>query len=534
MQLRYGSCLEHGLAHAHDHRCWTRRDFLVRMGLASVGTSFLLGSHPVSVFGQAPMRRALRQIADDRILVLVQLNGGNDGLNTIIPVNNDLYYRNRPTISIRKTDAILLSDETGLHPAMGSLRPLWDQGYMAVVHNTGYPDSTRSHFEGTVNWSTARDQGMAEDTGWLGRYMEEVYFENVFTPLEYPLAVRIGGPATLFQSRFGNLSVTFSDAQQFERFLEQGGYYATDNLPGTIYGRELAFVSQVANASFRYVAAVQDAADLGQNLLAYPNDDFADSLAVVARMVRGGLPTPVYTVSKGGFDTHSDQGGTQGGHASLLADVADGLAAFFDDLAQDGLDDRVLVMTFSEFGRTLIENGSRGTDHGAGAPMLLFGPGLRGGLFGQQSDLTTLYGGDPLFTTDYRQVYASLLQDWFGLPGEEVDGVLGQPFPRLDLVAAKATGAASHDVPGTFHLAQNYPNPFNPETTIAFTLAQAGPVTLRVFDLRGRLMQTLADGVRPPGTHTLQLRTDGWPSGTYLYRLETPAGSQSRTMTLVK
>jgi uncharacterized protein (DUF1501 family) len=534
MSHRHGSCLEHGPAHVQDHRRWSRRDFMVRLGLASVGTSFLLGSRPVSVFGQAPLLRALRQVAGERILVLVQLNGGNDGLNTIIPVNNDIYYRNRPTISIRKTDAILLSDETGLHPAMGSLRPLWDQGYMAAVHNTGYPESTRSHFEGTVNWSTARDQGMVEDTGWLGRYMEDVYFENVFTPLEYPLAVRIGGPATLFQSRFGNLSVTFSDAQQFERFLEQGGFYDTDNPSGTVYGRELGFVSQVANASFRYVAAVQDAAGGGQNLVTYPNDDFADALAVVARMLRGGLATPVYTVSKGGFDTHSDQGGTQGGHASLLADVADGIAAFFDDLAQDGLDDRVLVMTFSEFGRTLVENGSRGTDHGAGAPMLLFGPGLRGGLFGQPSNLTTLYGGDPLFTTDYRQVYASLLQDWFGLPAPDVDGVLGRTFSRLDLVAAKATASEASSLPAAFRLAQNYPNPFNPETTIAFTLARPGPVSLRVFDLRGRLVETLVDGVRPAGEHTVRLRAAGWPSGPYLYRLETPAGTQSRKMILLK
>ena len=163
---RFGSCLEHGVAHEHDHARWSRRDFLAKMGLATAGVGFALGGSAIQAYGRAPVLQQLGALETERVLVLVQLRGGNDGLNTIIPVNNSIYYQMRPSIAIRKNDAILLDNETGLHPAMQSLQSLWGDGRMAVVHNVGYDRSTRSHFEGTVNWVTARDQGSAASTGW--------------------------------------------------------------------------------------------------------------------------------------------------------------------------------------------------------------------------------------------------------------------------------------------------------------------------------------------------------------------------------
>ncbi len=534
-RLRHGASLAHGAAHARDHARWSRRDFLMRMGLASAGVAFSLGGRPAGAFGHLPMLDALRRQETDRILVLIQLGGGNDGLNTVIPVNNDIYYQNRPTIAIPKTQALLLDDETGLHPAMSSLMDLWGNGRMSVVHNAGYANQTRSHFEGTVNWSTARDQGDDESTGWLGRYLADEYLESSLVPFDYPLAVRIGGPATLFQSPFGGLSVTFGDASQFERFLEQGGFYDASDVPATPYGEALSFVRDVTNASFRYVASVQDAAANGVNLASYPNSGLAANLAVIARTLRGGLATPIYTASHGGFDTHSGQGAATGSHGARLGQLADAVAAFFEDLAADGLDRRVLVMTFSEFGRTLRENGSGGTDHGAGAPMLLFGSGLHGGTYGAQSDLLDLYGGDPRFTTDYRSVYATLLQDWFGLAAPDVDAVLGRSFDRLEFVGDKVSVAVEpKETPGAFRLEQNFPNPFNPTTEITYTLAATGPVTLRVFDAQGRLVRTLAAGTQPAGFHRVTFDAGRLPSGTYLYRLETAAGVRTRKMVLIK
>lgn len=535
---RHGSCLEHGDAHTRDHARWSRRDFLAQMGLASIGLGFLVGRTPIEAFGQAPLADALHAQASDRVLVLLQLSGGNDGLNTIIPVRNDIYYRSRPTIAIRREEAMTLDDETGLHPAMqASLEPLWGDGRMAVVHNVGYDRQTRSHFEGTVNWVTARDQGAGESTGWAGRYLADQYLDG--TPIDHPLAVRVGGASeSLFVSAQGNLGVTFADSQQFELFLSRGGYYDAENVPATVYGEALGFVREVTNASFRYVEAVQQAADRATNLNdAYPGGSLAESLAVVARLIRGNLGARVYAVSIGGFDTHSNQGGAEGSHANRLAQVANAVAAFFNDLGMDGLDQRVLMMSFSEFGRTLVENGSNGTDHGAGAPMLLFGPGLAGGLYGTPSPLTddALYGGDPAYTTDYRAVYFTLLRDWFGLPEERVAGLLDDTYPNLGFVGDPIN--VHQEPPATptvFVLDQNYPNPFNPTTTIPYTLRTTGPVRLRIFDLQGRRVATLVDDVQPAGTHTASFAANGLASGTYLYRLDAGGQSQTRRMSLLK
>ncbi len=532
---RHGACLHHGHAHERDHARWSRRDFLSRMGLAAAGTVLTVGNHTVSAFGQSPLLGALRNTATDRILVLIQMNGGNDGLNMVVPVENDVYYNSRPTIAIPKSVSILLDNETGIHPAMTDLEPLWADGRMAVVHNVGYENQTRSHFEGTVNWSTARDQGAPESTGWLARYLMNENPDFFSNPLDYPLAVRVGGPATLFQSTSGNLAVTFSDAADLQRFVDQGGFYDTDNVPATLYGEELAFIRSVTNASFRYVESVQNATSAGTNLAEYPGGSLSSSLAVVARMLRGGLPTNLYTVTRGGFDTHSSQGGAQGSHASLLGDIASSVAAFLADLAQDGLDRRVVVMTFSEFGRTLRENGSGGTDHGAGAPMMLFGPGLAGGLYGTQSDLVDLYGGDPRFTTDYRSVYATLMQDWLGLEGASVDQVLGGSFDRMSFVENRASvGIETEDLPTGFRLHQNYPNPFNPSTNIEFDLPETAHVRLTVYDSRGRRVKTLVDRSLAPGRHSARFDAGRLPSGAYPYRLTINGRAVHRTMILSK
>ena len=535
---RHGSCLEHGQAHERDHACYWRRDFLARMGLATAGVAFSLGGVPLNAYGRAPMLQQLGLLETERVLVLVQMRGGNDGLNTVIPVNNGIYYQSRPTISIRKTEALLLDSETGLHPAMQSLQPFWGDGTMAVVHNVGYDRSTRSHFEGTVNWVTARDQGAASSTGWTGRYLADEFLAGGAEPLDHPLAVRVGNtPATLFHSDYGNLGVTFADSQQFERFVRQGGFYDPDDVAATVYGQALSFARNVTNASFRYVESVQRAAEQAANLGGYPDSNLAENLAVVARLIRGRLGARVFAVSEGGFDTHSNQGGTDGPHANGLRNIADAVAAFLADLTADGLDREVMVMTFSEFGRTLRENGSNGTDHGAGAPLLLFGGGLQGGLYGTQSTLqpNALYGGDPRFTTDYRAVYSTVLEDWFGLPAESVAGILGQTFANLGFVGDKiSVGREEAPEPRAFRLDANYPNPFHTTTRITYTLSQGGPVRLRVFDIRGRLMRVLADHSHGPGIYTLEFNGLGLPSGAYFYRLETPAGSQARRMTLVR
>ncbi|MEZ4700351.1 MAG: DUF1501 domain-containing protein [Rhodothermales bacterium] len=520
---------------------WSRRDFLTRLGMGVAGASVMLNGSPVTAFGHAPILQALQNAEVDRILVLIQLNGGNDALNTVVPYEIDEYYRVRPTIAIPKSSVVALERDHGLHPAMASLTNLWNNNSLAAILNTGYRSSTRSHFEGTVNWATGSGNvigsGNANFTsGVWGRYVEDV-IDNLGQPIDHPMAVLIGGPVSLFQSNLGNLGVSLGDAQFIEEIARRGLYDANDSrVNGVAYGRPLKYVRAVANAALSYVSSIQRAANNGSNLAGTYPTGFGSNLAAAARLIRGGLGAKVISVSIGGFDTHSNQGGATGQYADRWRNIADSVAAFYQDLAVDGLNDKVLTMTYSEFGRTLGENGSRGTDHGAGASMLMFGPGLKRGVYGQQSDLITqLYGGDPEPSTDFRSVYASILQDWFGLPAGEVDGMLGTAMPRMDFIENKIrVSNEPTPVPEAFELSQNYPNPFNPTTNIGYTLNQPSRVTLQVHDAQGRLVRTLVDEYQTAGSHQIDFEGGRMPSGTYFYTLKTPDGVKTRSMVFMK
>ncbi len=538
---RRGARLEDGAAHTQDHLKWSRRDFLTRLGMGVAGASVMLNGSPITAFGHAPILQAIQSADVDRILVLIQLNGGNDALNTIVPYEIDEYYRVRPTIAIPRTQVLPLENDHGLHPAMASLTNMWNNNRLAAVLNTGYRSSTRSHFEGTVNWATGSGSVIGSGnvnytSGVWGRYVEDV-IDNLGQPLDHPLAVLIGGPVSLFQSNLGNLGVSLGDAQFIEEIARRGLYDATDaRVNNVAYGRPLKYARAVANAALSYVSSIQRAANAGTNLAGtYPNG-FGNNMAAAARLIRGGLGAKVISVSIGGFDTHSNQGGVTGQYADRWRSIADSVAAFYQDLAADGLDQKVLTMTYSEFGRTLGENGSRGTDHGAGASMLLFGPGLKRGVYGTQSDLVTqLYGGDPEPTTDFRSVYASILQDWFGMPSAEVDEMLGMSVPRMDIIGSKVqVSNEPTPVPAAFQLSQNYPNPFNPTTNIGYTLNQPSRVTLQVYDAQGRLVRTLVDAYQAAGTHQVDFEGGRMPSGTYFYTLKTPDGAQTRSMVFMK
>lgn len=528
---RHGSSLEHGEAHEKDHQSWTRRSFLSTLGIGALGSGMMLGGIPVNAMARTKFLNRLMASDNNRVLILIQLGGGNDGLNTVIPFENDVYYQQRPTIAITKEESIQLSDEIGIHPAMASLQPMWGSGNMAVFNNVGYEDPNRSHARSTDIWTSASNSDQMLGTGWAGRFLVEDNPDYIANPPEFPLGVRIGGSSTLFQSEFGNLGVTFGGASQFAQFLEQGGFYNEDDVPENEFGRSLSFARKIANSSFKYLESIQSAADNATNLVEYPNSSLSRSLSVVARLIRGGLQTKVFLVSKGGFDTHNDQGSTEGGHANLLRDVADSVQAFYADLESDELNDRALTMTFSEFGRTLVENSSAGTDHGSSAPVMVFGP-VNGGIYGEHADLINLdRSGDPVFGLDYRTIYSSILNSWFGL--ESSEGVLQGEYEDLGFVNVQTSNERTQQ-PLAFKLQQNYPNPFNPATNINFVLPTSGKVRLQVFDLQGRLVQTLVDKSVSAGEHSIVFDASSLSNGMYLYRLETPYGASSKTMTLIK
>ncbi len=351
------------------------------------------------------------------------------------------------------------------------------------------------------------------------------------------MAVRIGGPVSLFQSEYGNLGVSLGDSQFIEEIARRGLFDAGDTrLDPFAYGDPVRYVRSVANAALSYVSSIQNAANAGTNLAGNYPTGLGQNMAAAARLIRGGLGSRIISVSIGGFDTHSNQGQVEGRHADRLRTVADSISAFMEDMAADGLDENVLLMTFSEFGRTLGENGSRGTDHGAGGSLMFAGKGVKRGVYGQQSDLLASFTVVMLHLfTDGRSVTAAILQDWFGLPANEVDELMGASFPRIDFIESKIrVSNETNDVPEAFELQQNYPNPFNPVTTINYSLSQPGSVNLKVYTVDGKLVRTLVNSHHAAGQHAASFDAGNLPSGTYVYVLATPSGTQTRKMVLVK
>ncbi len=535
-KLRYGSSLAHGQAHADDHKTWSRRDFLSGLGALGAG-AFFLGGSTVQAFGASPMLHEIGKMEGERILVLIQLKGGNDGLNTVIPFNDDVYYNLRPGISISKNDAsaFSISSNLGMHPSLDTLQSRYNDGEMVVIQNVGYPDPTLSHFRSTDIWQTATDREVTSGTGWLGRYLDYAVPDFIQAPPVKPLAVRIGsGSAQLFNGPSANMGMQLFSNEFLQR-LENGELYDQNAVPATKYGGEMSFVRSITNNSFRYAEAVGEASLAGENSVDYPGGEgkLDDNLATVARLIKGGLGAKIYHVSLQGFDTHSSQLGT---HESLMNTLAVNIDAFLQDLATLDSDTEVLTMTYSEFGRRAEQNGSGGTDHGEAAPLFLFGSGVSGGLIGGAPNLRNINNGNVPHEIDFRSVYGSILQDWFGVNDFYVrEAMLGYPFQKLNFIESPSpVDVERGEQPATFTLNQNYPNPFNPTTTITYLLSEASPVRLDVFDVQGRKVQTLVDQTVSAGAHEIQFDATRLPSGTYLYRLEAGGNVQTKKMVLLR
>ncbi len=530
-----GSCLEHGHAHAEHHKQWSRRDFL-RMAGIGMGGAFMLGATPVSTYASSPLLQQLGALATDRVLVLIQLNGGNDGLNMVVPYTNDLYYTNRPQIALAKNNVWQAAPDAGFHPGLRPLEPLFAEGKMAVLRNVGYPSPDLSHFRATDIWVSASRSDQNLPTGWAGRYLDEAYPNFLSEQPAAPLAVQLGGASTMMlQGPDAFMGMTMSSPEMFDRVAARGLFYGMEGLPNHTAGDEMRFVRTVANSSYKYAGAVQQAGKAGVNAVAYPTtNSLFNNLAIIARLIKGKLGSRIYHLSLGGFDTHANQLGT---HAGLMDVLGRGVRAFYDDLAAHGLADQALVMTFSEFGRRVKQNGSNGTDHGTAAPLFVFGGGVEGGMIGKAPDLADLdRSGNIKYETDFRSAYATILQNWFGLPAANVAMLLGGSFTTLPFVQAPAAPTAAEEdaLPRQFALHGNYPNPFNPTTLIQYSLAAAGDVRLEVFDVQGRRVRTLVDEAQTSGRHEVLFEAHDLASGTYLYRLQTPFGVQTRKMALVK
>ncbi|MFK7845374.1 MAG: DUF1501 domain-containing protein [Rhodothermales bacterium] len=532
---RLGSSLSHGRAHEADHRTWNRRDFLSQLSAGGIAASFMMGSQPVQAYSYHPLAAALQAGDTDRVLVLVQLNGGNDGLNTVIPVQNDTYYALRPNISIPQSEAVSLGSDFGLHPLMAPLESVWGDGNLGIVHGVGYPDPNLSHFRSTDIWSTASNSDEFLSSGWLGRHFESENPDFETSPPAHPLAVQLGQASSLIlQGPVGPMGMNIANQNILERLANGGQLYDEVAVPESMHGDQLAFVRTIANDSYHYAGVIHEALTAGENQVAYPEQNvLATDLASVARMIKGGLPTRLYLVSLGGFDTHANQSFR---HEALMDDLASAMRAFSDDLNASGHQECVLTMTFSEFGRRVEENGSRGTDHGTAAPLFVMGDAVNGGFYGDAPSLETLdTRGNLIHTTDFRSVYATVLENWLGVEAGSVDALFGQSFDRLDFVEDGNTGVSTEgEAITSFALEQNYPNPFAQSTSIKFSLSEAEEVKLTVYDVSGKAVSVVANRTYARGEHTVAFDAGSLASGLYIYQLETPSQRISRQMTVVR
>jgi uncharacterized protein (DUF1501 family) len=342
---------------------------------------------------------------DSRILVVVQLDGGNDALNTLIPLKNEEYPKLRPTLKITSKDILKINDEFGLHPQMRSLDKLVSAGHVCALPGVGYPNPSRSHFESMAVWHSAkRDPEEHKSYGWLGRALDQIGGDSYLVGTEIPLALRGRRSATVSMTRFEDLLLADPNSTKGATASAQ------DDL--------LAFVarhSTEASTAAERIAKISSTKSQGN----YPSNGLGNRLKLVSQLLRAEMGTRIFYTTQGGYDTHSSQ---QFNHGQLLNEFASSVAAFFADLKEAKLDDRVTLLAFSEFGRTIKENGSAGTDHGTAGVSLVIGGGVKGGIVGTLPSLTELKEKEPIPTTDFRRLYASVLSDWLGVEGDVLQG----------------------------------------------------------------------------------------------------------------
>lgn len=507
-----------------------RRQFL-RKSATAASVPFLLGGIPLSALGRNPALEALTAGAEDRVLVLIQLNGGNDGLNTVIPIDQ---YSNlsavRANILIPETQTLGINAETALHPSMTGIKSLYDKARVGIIQSVGYPDPNFSHFRSADIWTSGSPATETWETGWLGRMLDLDHpnypdgYPNANHP--DPLAVTIGSiVSTTCQGMSSNLGMAIKDPSAFQQLLNGG----TAPAPNSPYGDELTFLRQTMNATNQYLSVIQNADTSGNNLTtlydATPSR-LGEQLKIVSRLISGGLKTKIFIVSMGGYDTHANQADptdpTLGKHADLLAELSSAVEAFQDDLYLLGIADRVLGMTFSEFGRRIKSNDSDGTDHGAAAPLFLFGDKVKPQLLGVNPTIPAVV--DPKDSLpmqyDFRSVYGSVLMDWFCIPEETVKTLLFDNFQHLPILNSNcyATPVEFEPEKGLL-LEQNYPNPFSTHTSIRFE-SEGGEVLLQLFDGRGSQISTLADAYFPAGSHEISIDGSELTSGVYYCRMQ--------------
>ncbi len=482
----------------------------------------------------SPLFTAMASDPSDRVLVLINLVGGNDGLNTLVPLDQyDNLARVRSNVLIPRNKLVGLNDKLAFHPSLTPLAQVWDGGRLGMVQSVGYPDQNGSHFRSSDIWSSASASNVVTTTGWLGRNFDRAYPgfpENYPNPQNTdPIAISMGSASSeTCQGLVSNFSLAVYDPRYSVSVQELPG----TTIPNTSYGSELAFLRTSAEQTNAYGEVVSRKVQGGRNLVNYPeNNDLAQQLKFIAQMISGGLQTKVYVATIDGFDTHAGQveeGDTiKGDHATLLANLGGAVAAFQADVKALGLGERVLTMTFSEFGRRIRSNEALGTDHGAAAPLFLFGDCVRPGVLGNNPIVDPNVGDseDVPMQYDFRDVYGSVLQDWFGVEPARIREVIAHDYIRLpilrDCSVVDVEGADGEKL-----ALQAEPTFFRAQTQLTFSLPRAGEVQLEAYDGIGRRLETLFLRKLPAGDQRVMVNTSDYPTGAVMFRLRQGAAVQ--------
>lgn len=526
-----------------------RRDFIRNASVASAGP-LLLGGVPVFA---NPANNLLAAWAasspNDRVLVIVQLHGGNDGLNTVIPINNyGMYYNVRPNIAIPQNgtrkyitldDTLADNQKVGLHTDMTGAKNMYDQGKLAVVQNVAYANLNGSHFRSRDVWFMGGDFDEYLSSSWMGRYLEYYYpnYPDAFPSSEMPdpLAIEIGAGLSLafHQSNGYSGALGIQDPVAFYNLINSVGTEPLYSFPDNYAGDELRYIMGMERQGNVYAERLRDVYLNGSNdaSVVYPqiypnlapqsslNNGLAPQLKIVARLLSGGCKTKIFLCRIGGFDTHANQvlqnDTTMGSHAALLYHISSAVEAFHKDLQAQGLGDKVVTATISEFGRRIASNASYGTDHGNAAPLFVFGNCVKAGVFGTNPSMTDLQQGNLPMQIDYRQVMTALAMDWLGADISALQHIAFTEWvdSRLDIIECQASSIAENKTSPQISVR---PNPTTNEATIEYKVTESGVYLLSIQTEAGVTVTRRSLEYLTPGNKTLQLDTHDWAAGVYI------------------
>lgn len=513
-----------------------RRKFVQSMALSSIGIPLVLKNFKFEALTEDLF--SVPKSVEDRVLVMIRLNGGNDGLNTLVPVDQfDNLMIQRPNIMIPENQLLSITPTLSLHTSMTGMHDLFNDGKLSVIQNVGYPNQNRSHFQSMDIWEKGSVNPTAI-TGWLGRYLNA---QHTSFPVDYPntdypdpFAISMGYEnSNTCQGIISNFSIPVLNPN------DSFNLYETQELnDGTYYGSHLAYLSTMISQANSYGVQVNTAASAGNSLSALYDEtnDLAVQLRNVAKMISGGLKTKIYVLNIDGFDTHSSQvengSPTTGHHANLLKKVSDAIRAFQDDIELLGISQKIAGMTFSEFGRQIASNGSVGTDHGDAAPLFLFGACLSGQVIGPNpiiSDTIVPQAAVPM-QIDFRDVYASILKDWFLADETEIQSIFEQPVNFIPLLRACNLEVNESKKESDISV---FPNPCGDKTTVKFS-CNGERVTVLVHDLAGKKIGVFCDKNLSVGEHLVPISLEGQESGSYVVTVYKNSGTFTKRFTKVK